>query len=210
VVELERSSAGYIDLSRSGLEEWLDNFAGDLIANRSFAEVFRKNSRKVQKSLEALASYSLYPKAVQLPGRYINYPGSRDVPIQICWRDYTNKEIGEEMHKFAARNRPQSEPEPKRTGKKRESKLRADLKALSALRIWKLHKHNPWKRLEKIATFCRYKGCAKESAEYKQRSKRGHAVEAISSEAKKEMSRGRTRALILFQRLFPWGKPANY
>jgi hypothetical protein len=82
--------------------------------------------------------------------------------IQIDWRHYKNKDIGAEMTRWAANNRPESEPEPDRTGKKRESKVRADLKALSALRIWKLHRRNRWKRLEYIARFCAYKGCVKD------------------------------------------------
>ena len=65
--------------------------------------------------------------------------------IQIDWRHHNNKDIGAEMTRWAANNRPESEPEPDRTGKKRGSKVRADLKALSALRIWKLHRREPWR-----------------------------------------------------------------
>jgi hypothetical protein len=209
-IEYEGNSAGDVHLIRSGWHRWLGDFAHELIANKSFAEVLRTSGSKVEKSLGALAGYNRYPKAVELPGRYINVPGMQEVVIQIDWRHYDNKEIGAEMTRWAANNRPESEPEPDRTGKKRESKVRADLKALSALRIWKLHEGKPWKRLQEIAAVCGYEGCLRESEEYKQRSKRGHAVEPISSQAKKEMSGARTRALILFQRLFPWGKPSNY
>src|SRR5439155_10755700 len=129
----------------------LGDFADELIANKSFAELLRTSRSKVEKSLDALAGYNLYPKAVELPGRYINVPGMQEVVIQIDWRHYDNKEIGAEMTRWAANNRPESEPEPRRTGKKRQSKVIADLKALSALRIWKLHEDEPRKRLELIA-----------------------------------------------------------
>jgi hypothetical protein len=209
-IEYEGNSAGDVHLISSGWDRWLGDFADELIANKSFAELLRTSRSKVEKSLDALAGYNLYPKAVELPGRYINVPGMQEVVIQIDWRHYDNKEIGAEMTIWAANNRPENEPEPDRTGKKRESKVCADLKALSALRIWKLHEGKPWKRLQKIAAVCGYEGCVRESEEYKQRSKRGHAVEPISSQPKKEMSGARTRALILFQRLFPSGMPLNY
>ena len=195
---------------RSGWQTWLDDFADELIANKSFAELLRTSRSKVEKSLDALAGYNLYPKAVELPGRYINVPGMQEVVIQIDWRHHNNKDIGAEMTRWAANNRPESEPEPDRTGKKRGSKVRADLKALSALRIWKLHRREPWKRLEYVAKFCGYKGCVKESAEYAKRRNRGHAVEPISNQARTEISDARTRALNLFQYFFPWGKPSNY
>jgi hypothetical protein len=209
-IEFERSADDHIHLSKSGWEMWLDNFVAELAADESFAEVFERDPSKVAKSLAALPSYDRYPKAVELPGRYINVPGMQEIMIQIDWRRYTNGKIGEEMKRFAALNRPQSEPEPRRTGKKRQSKVIADLKALSALRIWKLHEDEPWKRLELIAKICGYKGCKRELSEHKQRSKRGHADEPITAQAKTEMSDARTRALDLFRRLFPWGNPSNY
>jgi hypothetical protein len=209
-IEYEGNSAGDVHLIRSGWHRWLGDFAEELIANKSFAELLRTSRSKVEKSLDALAGYNRYPKAVELPGRYINVSGMQEFRIQIDWRHYRNKDIGAEMTIWAANNRPESEPEPDRTGKKRGSKVRAELKALSALRIWKLHRRDPWKRLEYIARFCGYNGCVEEFAEYKQRRKRWHAVEPISSQAKKEMSGARTRALNLFQYFFPWGKPTNY
>ena len=106
------------------------------------------------------------PKPSSYPAGISTFLECKRVVIQIDWRHYDNKDIGAEMTRWAANNRPESEPEPDRTGKKRESKVRADLKALSALRIWKLHRREPWKRLEYIAEFCGYKGCVKESAEY--------------------------------------------
>jgi hypothetical protein len=64
--------------------------------------------------------------------------------------------------------------------------------------------------LEYMARVCGDQGCVREFAEYKGRSDRGHAVEPISSQTRKEMSGARTRALDLFQYFFPWGKPSNY
>jgi hypothetical protein len=208
-IEYEGNSAGNVHLIRGGWDRWLGDFADELIANKSFAQLLRTSRSKVEKSLDALAGYNLYPKAVELPRPY-KLPEMQEVVIQIDWRHYDNKEIGAEMTRWAANNRPESEPEPDRTGKKRESKVRADLKALSALRIWKLHRRKPWKRLEHIAEFCGYKGCVREFAEYNQRRNRGHAVEPISNQARTEMSAARARALNLFQRLFPWGRPLNY
>jgi hypothetical protein len=209
VIEFEADSAGNVHLLWSGWETWLHDFADELVANRSFAELRRTSRSKVEKSLDALAGYNLYPKAVELPRPY-KLPEMQEVVIQIAWRRYTNKEIGEEMKRFAALNRPQSEPEPRRAGKKRQSKVIANLKDLSALRIWKLHENEPRKRLELIAKICGYEGCKRELSEHKQRSKRGHADEPISAQAKTEMSEARTRALNLFRRFFPWGNPSNY
>ena len=208
-IEYEGDSAGNVHLIRSGWDMWLNGFADELIANTSFAELLRTSRSKIDKSLDARAGYNLYPKAVESAGRYVK-PGMQEVLIQIDWLHYDNREIGAEMARWAAHNRPESEPEPHRAGKKRKSKLRADLKALSALRIWKLYEEEPWKRLELIAKICRYEGCKREWAEHKQRSRRGHAKEPISGQAKTEMSDARTRALSLFQRFFPWGKPSNY
>jgi len=130
-IEYEGNSAGDVHLIRSGWHRRLGDFAEELIVNKSFAELLRTSRSKVESSLDALATYNRYPKAVELPRRYINVPGMQEVVIQIDWRHYDNKEIGAEMARWAANNRPESEPEPDRTGKKRESKVRSDLKALS-------------------------------------------------------------------------------
>jgi hypothetical protein len=208
--KFQRSSEGNIHLLRSGWETWLYDFADELVANKSFAEVLRTNRINVMRSLAALAGYDRYPKAVELPGRYINVPGIQEVTIQIDWRHYNNREIGAEMVRWAANHRPEDEPEPDRTGKKRKSRVRADLKALSTLRISKLYKKNRWKRLEYVAKFCGYEGCVREFAEHKHRKNRWQATEPISSQARKEMSGARTRALKIFQYFFPWGMPSNY
>jgi hypothetical protein len=220
LIEFERSPTGHIDILRSGWETWLRDFANELIANKSFAELLGTNQTKVQKSLDALGTYCLYPKAVELPGRHIithgdaqpefGYPGSQVFQIEVCWRHYNNKEIGDEMERLAASCRPPNEKGPQRTGKKRESKVRSDLKALSAMRIWKLHERNPWKRLDLVANVCRYKGCVKEAAAYKRRCKEGHGDEPMSKAAKAEMTRARKHALSLFQYWFPWDKPSNH
>jgi hypothetical protein len=186
LTEYERSSAGDEYLLRSGWERWLGDFAHELIANKSFAEVLRASRRKVETSLDKLATYNRYPKPVEAPGRY-NVPGMQEVVID--WRHYTNKEIAAEI----ARKRPKSEPEPNRRGREPESK--ADLKALSVMRIWK-REREPWKRLKLINKVCCFESCAYEWP--------------LTNAAKAEITRARKRALSLFQHLFPWGNPANY
>jgi hypothetical protein len=203
-------SAGPDALSQSGWETWLDEFADELIANKSFAEVWQKSSAKLRKSLIALDDYSWYPKAVELPGRYINFPGSQKIELQIFWRNYNNKDIGERMKKFAALNRPPNEPGPDRRGQhKGESKVRSDLKDLSVLRIWK-GEPDPWKRLKLVADVCGYKSCVAEWKQYKDRCRKGLGDEPMGKSAKSEMSRSRKRALSFFQHFFPYGKASNF
>jgi hypothetical protein len=72
--------------------------------------LLRTSPSKIKKSLDALVSYDIYPKAVELPGRHVNVPGTQGVLIQIDWRHYDNREIGAEMAKWAANNRPENEP----------------------------------------------------------------------------------------------------
>ena len=122
-------------LSQSGLETWLRVFTDDLIANRSFAELLGTNVAKVQESINALPTYCRFPKAVERPGRHINYPGSQIVEIQIFWRRYTNKEIGEQMARLAGELRPDSEKGPQRKGKGKVSGTTHLLDALSAMRL---------------------------------------------------------------------------
>jgi hypothetical protein len=209
LIEFERNSAGYVHLIESGWAMWLDGFALELIANKSFAEVLRIGLPKVEKSLELLPSYFVYPKAVELPGQFINIPGLQKIEIEIYWPGYTDKEIGEEMGRFAAANRPQDIPSPDRRGQKRASKVRSFLKALSVMRICK-HEPDKWKRLKLVALVCGYQGCKKELKEHKKRCKRGHAKERIGSAARTEISGARKQALRVFQLLFPWGQPTNY
>jgi hypothetical protein len=211
-LEFERNSdgsvrnAGHNHLFMSGWGRWLDKFALDLIANKSFEKVFRANSSRVLKSLDKVDTYSFYPNAVELPGSSTQqlYPGSQDVLIRINWRLYDNGQIGEEMERLARDARPKGAKEPKK------KRVRSDLKALSVLRIQKLQKHNPWERLKLVAEVCRYKLCKKEAEAYKERGKRGHATEWMSGKAKSRISKARHRALSLFGWWFPWGKPSNY
>jgi hypothetical protein len=192
-------------LLRSGWEGWLSGFAHDLIANKSFEKVFSAKKSRVLKSLEQVDTYCFYPNAVELPGSTQRpYPGSQDVLIRICWRLYDNGQIADEMKRFAKRERPKSEKEPKK------KRVRSDLKALSVLRIQKLHKHNPWERLKLVAEVCKYKACKEEVQEYEARRKRGDATEPMGNKAKSRMSKERQRALSLFGWWFPWGKSLNY
>jgi len=62
-IEYEGNSAGDVHLIRSGWHRWLGDFADELIANKSFAELLRTNRSKVEKSLDALPSYYRYPKS---------------------------------------------------------------------------------------------------------------------------------------------------
>jgi hypothetical protein len=204
-LEFEGSSAGHNHLFMSGWGTWLDNFAEDLIANKSFEKVFGANSRSVLKSLDEVDTYCFYPKAVELPGSAQQpLSGIARCVDSNCWRLYDNGQIGEEMKRFAEHERPKSEKEPTK------KRVRSDLKALSVLRIGKLHKGNPWKRVELVAKVCGYKPCKEEAKAYEERRKRGHANEAMSGRAKSQMSQERHRALSLFQWWFPWGKPSNY
>jgi len=187
LMEFERSSAGYLHLAQSGWKGWLEGFADELISNKSFAQVLRSSRARVEKSLSLVKSYTIYPKAVESSGRYINVPGMQEVVID--WRHYTNKEIAAEI----ARKRPENEPEPNRRGREPQSK--ALLKALSVMRIWK-RERKTWKRLKLIAKVCHFKSCVYEWP--------------ITDAARAEMTRARTRALNAFQLWFPWGEPCNY
>jgi len=133
---IEGIRPGLSYLSTSGWVTWLRGFADELAANESFADVLHTDETKVRDSLAALPSYSLLPKAVELPGRHINYPGSQDVLIQICWRHYRNTEIGKEMKILAGKLGPAEEPEPpQKTGKGKRSDAESLLDALSAMRL---------------------------------------------------------------------------
>jgi hypothetical protein len=208
VIEFEGDSAGFVYLYRSGWHRWLKDFTSQLVANKSFAELLRTSRIKVEKSLEALPGYSILPKAVELPGRHIGIPGLQDLLIQIDWRRYTDKEIGEEMAKFAKAYRPPDEKEPRRLGQRLTTE-RSYIKALSVMRIWK-HERNQWKRLNLVKKACGYKGCVRELKEYKKRCDQGHGAQPMSNNAKAEMSRARADARSFFQRLFAGEKPSNY
>jgi hypothetical protein len=119
---IEGIRPGLSYLSNSGWVAWLRGFADELAANKSFADVLQTDETKVRDSLAALPNYSLFPKAVELPGRHIithgdaqpefGYPGSQVLQIEVCWRHYRNTEIGEEMKILTGKLRPAEEPEP--------------------------------------------------------------------------------------------------
>jgi hypothetical protein len=207
----ERPTRWGMYLIESGWEKWLRTFTDDLASNKSFADLLRTSKTKVKESLDALDSYSLLPKAVQLPGRHVNWPGSEIVTIQIFWRDYTNDEIGKEMEKLAGKGklRPDEEPEPQRKGKGKRSSTEFDLDALSVMRIYK-HERNQWKRLKLVAEVCGYSGCVRELGDYNERRKHGHAHQPMSNAAKVEMNKARKHALRFFQSIFQGEMPSNY
>jgi hypothetical protein len=133
--KFEGNSGYYIYLLQSGWVRWLQSFADELIANMSFAELLRTNRSKVQKSLDELPNYSLLSNAVELPGRYTNYPQSQVVEIQIFFGRFTNAEIGEEMKSLAAKLRPDDWKEPDRKGRGKATSVVALLDGLSAMRL---------------------------------------------------------------------------
>jgi hypothetical protein len=94
--------------------------------------------------------------------------------------------------------------------KSRRLRFSLTLKALSALRIWKLHERNPWKRLELVAKACGYKGCRKAWDDYNTDREQGFNVEPMSNRAKAEISGARKDALTFFQSLFPSETPSNF
>jgi hypothetical protein len=196
-------------LIESGWDTWLRTFTDELASNKSFAELLRTGPTKVKESLKALPSYSLFPKAVQSPGRHVDYPGSEIIPIQFFWRDYNNREIGEEMKILAKKLRPDEEPEPQRRGKEKSSSIESLLDALSVMRIYK-HERNQWKRLELVKKVCGYSGCVKELRDYNERRKHGHADQPMSNAAKVEMSKARAHARRFFQSIFQGEIPSNY
>jgi hypothetical protein len=205
----ERPTTWGIYLFESGWETWLRTFTDELASNKSFADLHQTSRTKVKESLKALDSYSLFPKAVQSPGRHVDYPGSQVVPIHFFWRHYTNKQIGEEMEKLTEKLRPVGEPEPQLRGKGKSSSIKSFLDALSVMRIYK-HERNQWKRLKLVNKVCGYKGCVKELRDYNERRKHGHADQPMSNAAKVEMSKARAHALSFFQSIFQGEKPLNY
>jgi len=218
---------------------WLSRYADELADNISFAELLRTRQKEIKRSIPKRRLY-LPSKAIELAipfsldfgpppwpwrpwrnawslGEVVNFPdrsidddGSEKIAIKVRWRDFTNPEIAKTMKAFAKDHRPTSEPEPKRKGQKPEETIRADLKALSVMRIWKLHASKPWKRLNVVANVCRYKSCVREATEYKRRRKAWYEMQPMSQAAKTEMSAARSRALRFVQRLFPGEKPSNY
>jgi len=145
----------------------------------------------------------------KLPERHIHSDGSEKIAVTIRWRDFTNKGIGEEMKKFAKQNRPPGVPE---RWQLRENMIRTNLKALSAMRIWKRFPkaRDLGRRICEAAKYTDYESVIKEAAEYKERSSQGWAKEAKSKAAQVQMHKARERALFFFQILFPGELPSNY
>jgi hypothetical protein len=232
---LPRSFRKEIERLMLGSLPWLADFAEELADNKSFAELFRTNRAKLERSfVERPLHFPL--KAVQLflprsgaeempwpwrprggsavgqmPKRHVRKDGSEDIAIQIRWGDFTNDEIGKAMKEFARAYRPRDETakEPRRQGKRPKITIQSYLNALSVMRIWK-HEHNQRKRLNLVAEVCGYNGCEKEAAAYKDRCKDGHADQPMNKAAKVEMTKARKRALSLFRHWFPRDNPANY
>ena len=145
------------------------------------------------------------------PERHIRDDGLETIAILIPWGDFTDKEIGNEMRKFARTHRPRNHncDEPKRKGQRPDDATRSDLKALSVMRIWKLHRNKQWKRLDLVAKVCCFRGCVTESRAYKARCGEGRGDEPMSKRAKTEMAKARARARRFFRAYF-LGEPSNW
>jgi hypothetical protein len=213
-----------------GSLRWLVDFADPLADNKSFAELFRTNPTKLDRSFVKRPLHFLTALQLALPflgekpwpwrefiplilphERPIGSDGSENIAIRVRWGHFTNGEIGKAMKEFARAYRPPDEAakEPRRQGTRRKITIQSHLNALSVMRIWK-HERNQWKRLNLVAQVCGYKGCEKEAAAYKDRCKDGHADQPMNKAAKVEMTKARKRALSLFRLWFPWENPANY
>jgi hypothetical protein len=135
VIEFKGSSATFDYLTQSGWARLIDDFADDLISNKSFADVLCTKAARVQASLNSLPSYSLIPKAVEMARTDTNYPGLEVLPVQICWPYYTDAEIGEEMKRLAKTRRPPKWKAPQRRGTGKATSTVALLDGLSAMRL---------------------------------------------------------------------------
>lgn len=146
-LEFKGNSAGFHYLSMSGWERWLRRFPDELIANTSFAELLSANPGKVKESLDALPSYSLFPKPVELADRPLRsffwskqsgrgiYPGLQELRIRVSWR-HRNDQIGKELKILAKEIRPDEEPEPPpKRGRGKATSVIAFLDWLSAMRL---------------------------------------------------------------------------
>jgi hypothetical protein len=148
----------------------------------------------------------------RLPGRPgPKNDGSEKIAIEIQWRDFKNSQIAKEIKTFVERHRPRSEPEPPK-GQKPEDTIRANLKALSVMRIWKRFPkaRDLGNRICEVAKYTDYESVLKEAAEHKKRSWQGHADVAKSKAAQVQMHNARERAVRFFHALLPDEMPANY
>ena len=150
----------------------------------------------------------------RLPWRVPDRPGPENdgtekIAIKIRWRGFRNSDIAEAMKRLAERERPQTEPESKQQEPK--DTIRANLKALSVMRIWKRFPkaRDLGKRIGEAAKYTDYASVRKEAIEYKKRRWEGRANTAISNAAQVRMHNARERAFRFFQDLFPGETPAN-
>ena len=138
--------------------------------------------------------------------------GCEVIAFQVAWGKITPNEFVEAMKKFDLDHRPRNAAckAPQRKGQRPDEVVLAYLKALSAMRIWKLHERDPWKRLTLLAKFCGYQGCVKETEAYRERCSDGRGDLPMSDAAKVAMTKARDHALSLFQSIFEGELPSNY
>jgi hypothetical protein len=154
------------ELALGGFLYCLRDLADYLGNNVSFGELFRTKRDELEKSFGGLNELSRVQRedrffrrfnAVNLawePGqqqatvwtthqqkRIIWEDGSEVVALQIRWREFTDKDIGAAMEKFARTYRPDQEKGkvPERKGRGREDILLSALDNLSALRLIRWH-----------------------------------------------------------------------
>jgi hypothetical protein len=213
----------------------LQSLAGYLAKNISFAELFESKRDELEKAFGGLDKLARVRRehryflpvgeAVRVATRSqiedittaktlldekerILLGGSEVIAVQFDWGNFTDRDFGLAMRKFAKDHRPRNAAckEPQRKGQRPLEVIQSDLKALAAMRIWKRHKGDRWKRLKLVASDCRYKGCVKESLEYERRRTQGqgHCDQPMSNNAQARISEACADAVSFLQRLFPW------
>lgn len=200
--ELERAFGGLNELSRAKGEKaefsyFLPIFDAVEVATRSETEQWPTVLETISHGEQRL----IYGEAC-----------SEVIALRVHWGGFNNSQIGKAMQRFARDHRPRNEAckERKRTQGQKIAILAA-LKGLSVMRIRKkLGRGKQWKRLELVAKVCGYESCKKEWADYQERCNQGHGDEPMSNAAKVEMSNARSRALSVFQSLFPTETPSNW
>jgi hypothetical protein len=141
---------------------WLKDFANELAANKSFAELLRRRASDLdrclakQPRLKAIRlaypfpgdygpppypwqpwSWKLGFPVMQLPDRQISDDGREKLAFEFDWQNFTNDEIGQELKKWAALNRPKQAhcKEPTRRGHRPRITFQSALDSLSAMRL---------------------------------------------------------------------------
>ena len=132
---------------------------------------------------------------------YVPEYGWEKIAIEICWRDFSNREIGKAVERFARGYRPKEWKRPRRERPKKE--ILARLKALSVMRIWKRYpeRENRWERISEVGDCTGYRSCANVSR---------LEDTGTSNAANVEMKRARDDALRFFHRLAPHEMPSNW